>query len=144
MPIPPSRSVIHRNTWDSMGSCSAKRPRKLHLQTRDGGGGYGMSTMDIAYLTQSSRSWAASTYISYTCNECVMLTDCSTSGHATRTTPAQGWATPSPLGPYFKNVNWEGPRTATQGPYRNRLLRVNYPDSQHLVNQALAQSQVVP
>jgi hypothetical protein len=73
-----------------------------------------MSTMDIACLTQLSRSWAASTYISYTCNECVMLTDCSTSGHATRTTPAQGWATPSPLGPYFKNVNWEGPRTATR------------------------------
>lgn len=53
-------------------------------------------------------------YITYTGGECAMLTDCSTSGHATRTTPAQGWATPSPLGPYFKNVNWEGPRTATR------------------------------
>jgi hypothetical protein len=114
MPMPPSRSVIHRNTWDNMGSCSAKRQRKLHLQTRNGGGGYGMSTMDIGCLAQSSCSWVASAYIRYTGDKYVMLTVCSTSGHATRTTPAQGWATPSPLGPYFKNLNWEGPRTATR------------------------------
>lgn len=92
-----------------MGFCSAKRLRKSHLQTQNGGGGYGMSTMDIACLTQSSRSWVASIYSSYTGDSFAVLTDRSTSDHATRTTPAQGWATPSPLGPYFTNVNWEGP-----------------------------------
>ncbi|KZM21775.1 hypothetical protein ST47_g7169 [Ascochyta rabiei] len=44
----------------------------------------------------------------------VSLIGGNTDGHATRTMPLQGWTTPSPLGPYFQHLNWEGPRTASR------------------------------
>ena len=44
---------------------------------------------------------------------CTYLRGSSTTGHATRTSPLQGWATPS-LSAYFKGLNYVQPRTATR------------------------------